>query len=259
MPDRIRIRLKNNPQTCKMDVENEVITGMLHVAITEDSAFDRQVLRACLEEYASEKKLGLRITEYAAGQDLIDRYPDDADLIFLDIMMDSMDGMTTARMIRRRDENVLIVFVTSMVQYAVQGYSVNAADFLVKPVNYTSLKLCLDRVLKRLDTVEPLRLRFSNREGDYRFAASEICYFESLNHKLIVHTTNQSVTVDSSLSAAEKMVEGLPFFRCHVSFLVNLRYVDRISGHDVWVNGDQLLISRYRRKDFLEAWSAWLG
>ena len=55
------------------------------------------------------------------------------------------------------------------------------------------------------------------------------------------------------------MVKALPFFRCHVSYLVNLRYVDRVSGNDVWVNGDRLAISRYRRKDFLETWSAWIG
>lgn len=54
------------------------------------------------------------------------------------------------------------------------------------------------------------------------------------------------------------MTAALPFFRRHVSYLVNLRYVDRISGNDVWVNGERLAISRYRRREFLEAWAAWL-
>ena len=55
------------------------------------------------------------------------------------------------------------------------------------------------------------------------------------------------------------MVKALLFFRCHVSYLVNLRYVDRVSGNDVWVNGDRVTVSRYRRREFMEAWAAWQG
>lgn len=51
----------------------------------------------------------------------------------------------------------------------------------------------------------------------------------------------------------------MPFFRCHTSFLINLNYIEKIQGNDVWVNGQLLSISRYRRKEFLEAWAAFLG
>lgn len=104
-----------------------------------------------------------------------------------------------------------------------------------------------------------MRLSFSNREGTHSIPAAEICYVESLDHKVIVHTAEKTLPVDTSLAAVEKMTAALPFFRRHVSYLVNLRYVDRISGNDVWVNGERLAISRYRRREFLEAWAAWLG
>lgn len=232
---------------------------MLHIAIVEDAAFDRKVLRDCLEEYGRESGQALELLEFADGSELLEGYPGGLDLIFLDIMMGDMDGLTTARLLRRRDEDVLIVFVTSMVQYAVQGYSVDALDFLVKPIGYLPVKLCMDRAMKRLQREEPLRLTFSNREGTHSIPAAEITYIESLNHKVIVHTQEGSLPVDISLSAAEQSVAALPFFRCHVSYLVNLRFVDRVSGNDVWVNGERLAISRYRRKEFLEAWAAWLG
>ena len=232
---------------------------MIRIAIVEDAAFDRQVLRDCLREYGQETGTEFQITEFTGGAAFLERYPEDLDLIFMDIMMDGMDGLTTARKLRRRDDKVLLVFVTSMVQYAVQGYSVDAMDFIVKPVTYTGLKLCMDRVVRRLNETTPVRLRFTNREGTHSVDAAEICYIESLEHKIVVHTVQEEIPSDMSLASAEKMVKALPFFRCHVSYLVNLRYVDRISGNDVWVNGDRLAISRYRRKDFLEAWSAWLG
>ena len=232
---------------------------MIRFAIVEDAAFDRQVLRDCLREYGQETGTELLITEFTGGTAFLEQYQEDLDLIFMDIMMDGLDGLTTARKLRRRDDKVLLVFVTSMLQYAVQGYSVDAMDFIVKPVTYTGLKLCMDRVVRRLNETTPVRLRFTNREGTHSVDAAEICYIESLEHKIVVHTVQGEIQSDMSLAAAEKMVKALPFFRCHVSYLVNLRYVDRVSGNDVWVNGDRLAISRYRRKDFLEAWSAWLG
>ena len=232
---------------------------MIRIAIVEDAAFDRQVLRDCLREYGQETGTELLITEFTGGTAFLEQYQEDLDLIFMDIMMDGLDGLTTARKLRRRDDKVLLVFVTSMLQYAVQGYSVDAMDFIVKPVTYTGLKLCMDRVVRRLNETTPVRLRFTNREGTHSADAAEICYIESLEHKIVVHTVQGEIQSDMSLAAAEKMVKALPFFRCHVSYLVNLRYVDRVSGNDVWVNGDRLAISRYRRKDFLEAWSAWLG
>ena len=232
---------------------------MIRIAIVEDAAFDRQVLRDCLSEYGQETGTELQITEFTDGSAFLEQYPDGFDLVFMDIMMNGMDGLTTARKMRRWDEKVLLVFVTSMLQYAVQGYSVDAMDFIVKPVTYTGLKLCMDRVVRRLNETTPVRLRFTNREGTHSVDAAEICYIESLEHKIVVHTVQGEIQSDMSLAAAEKMVKALPFFRCHVSYLVNLRYVDRVSGNDVWVNGDRLAISRYRRKDFLEAWSAWIG
>ena len=232
---------------------------MIRIAIVEDAAFDRQVLRDCLREYGQETGTELQITEFTGGTAFLEQYQEDLDLIFMDIMMDGLDGLTTARKLRRRDDKVLLVFVTSMLQYAVQGYSVDAMDFIVKPVTYTGLKLCMDRVVRRLNETTPVRLRFTNREGTHSVDAAEICYIESLEHKIVVHTVQGEIQSDMSLAAAEKMVKALPFFRCHVSYLVSLRYVDRVSGNDVWVNGDRLAISRYRRKDFLEAWSAWLG
>ena len=232
---------------------------MIRIAIVEDAAFDRQVLRDCLREYGQETGTELQITEFTGGTAFLEQNQEDLDLIFMDIMMDGLDGLTTARKLRRRDDKVLLVFVTSMLQYAVQGYSVDAMDFIVKPVTYTGLKLCMDRVVRRLNETTAVRLRFTNREGTHSVDAAEICYIESLEHKIVVHTVQGEIQSDMSLAAAEKMVKALPFFRCHVSYLVNLRYVDRVSGNDVWVNGDRLAISRYRRKDFLEAWSAWLG
>ena len=232
---------------------------MITLALVEDTAFDRRMLRDCIDQYSMETGTSFTITEYNNGRDFLDHCHDAPDLIFMDIVMDEMDGMSTARKLRQTNDSSLLVFVTSMLQYAVQGYSVDAMDFLVKPVSYPLFKLCMDRVVKKLQQNAPALLRFSNRDGSWSIPAAEISYIESLDHKIYVHTKDRMLPVDGTLAAMEKQVASLPFFRCHVSYLVNLAFVERISGNDVWVNGERLSISRYRRKDFLDAWSAYVG
>ena len=112
---------------------------MMHIAIVEDMAFDRKVLKDCLAEYARKNKAEFHFTEFTDGAQLLAHYPEKLDLVFMDIMMGEMDGLTAARRLRRKDTEVLLVFVTSMVQYAVQGYSVDAMDFLVKALSQNSL------------------------------------------------------------------------------------------------------------------------
>lgn len=141
---------------------------MIHIAIVEDTAFDRKVLRDCLTEYCRESGNEAQIVEFSDGSELLKRYPEKLNILFMDIAMEKMDGLTAARILRRRDEKVLLIFVTSMVQYAVQGYSVDAMDFLVKPVTYTGLKLCMERAVKRLKGSDPCACRFPTGRGPTR-------------------------------------------------------------------------------------------
>ena len=67
---------------------------MLHIALVEDTAFDRQVLRSCLEEYRRETSTEMEIREFASGKDFLEHFPEGVDLIFMDIMMDEMDGQS---------------------------------------------------------------------------------------------------------------------------------------------------------------------
>ena len=232
---------------------------MISVAIVEDTAFDRKILRDCLAQYGAETGSEFAIQEYSSGEAFLEQCAQAPDLIFMDIVMQELDGLSTARKLRLHNDRSLLIFVTSILQYAVQGYSVDAMDFLIKPVSYPLFKLSLDRAVKKLRQESPVRLSFSNREGDWSVPASEVCYIESLDHKIYVHTTEKTIPVDGSLAAMEKLTATLPFFRCHVSYLVNFAYVERISGNDVWVHGERLSISRYRRREFLDAWAAWLG
>ena len=232
---------------------------MIRVAVAEDMAFEREALLRHLNRYAQERGEELACTAFENGEALLRGYGEGFDLLLLDVAMPRVDGLTAARRIRRQDERVVILFITSMVQYAVQGYSVDALDFLVKPVGYTGLRLRLDRALARIAQSRPRCIQVRSASGLCSVPVSGIRYVETCSHRIIIHTGDAELLTDMTMKQIESELAGQPFFRCHTSYLVNFRYVDRIQGNDIDVDGHRLSISRYRRRELMDAWTAYLG
>ena len=193
------------------------------------------------------------------GAGVLREIPGRLDLLLLDIAMPKVDGLTAARRIRRDDPDVVILFISSVTQYAVQGYSVEALDFIVKPVSYMGLKIRLDRALARIRQSRPRMIEVRNADGLFKLSAMDILYVETFRHRIVIHTRERALPAEKSMQSFERELRGLPFFRCHTSFLVNLRFVDKISGSDLFIGDQAISISRYRRRELLEAWAAYLG
>lgn len=99
---------------------------MIRIGLIDDDPEHLKRLRAFLVQYEQENQVRFSIREYQNGLDFVEDYDEALDVIFLDIEMPHMDGMTAARTIRERDPSLGIVFVTNMAQYAIHGYEVNA-------------------------------------------------------------------------------------------------------------------------------------
>ena len=118
---------------------------MLKIAIVEDERECQEALIEHLRKYEKEKNEAFIVRIFNDGIDILDDYSADYDLIFLDIHMKYQDGMTTAKRIREVDADAQIVFITALAQYAIEGYKVNALDFILKPVVYEQLTTMQDR------------------------------------------------------------------------------------------------------------------
>lgn len=195
------------------------------------------------------------------GADVISEYRPDWDVLFLDIQMPGVDGMTAARCIREVDSEVIIVFVTSSPHYAVSGYEVDALSYLLKPVGYASFEQEMRRVLVRLQQRARRELLFRSTDGElHRVAVADVLYIESVKHRVEVHTLDGDFSVVLTLKAIEVDLDGEGFMRCHSGLLVNLRHVTGTEGNDCRVRGGtRLPISRPRKKEFLSALAAHIG
>jgi DNA-binding LytR/AlgR family response regulator len=169
--------------------------------------------------------------------------------------------MTAARRIRERDNDVVIVFVTSAPQYAISGYEVDALSYLLKPVGYAAFEQELSRCLLRLRRRERRTLLFTDSEGVvHRIDVADVLYIETVRHRLMIRTLDGDYTVAGALKVMEAELAGDDFFRCNSGYLVNLRHVTGVEGNDCRIRGGvRLQISRPRKKEFLAALAAYIG
>lgn len=224
----------------------------MQIAIVEDNPSEQQQLNDLLKQYASTRKVKMQVLVFSDGEEILHRGTTGLDAILLDIQMAHIDGMTAAQRIRETDSNVPLIFVTNMVNCAVQGYRVEALDFLVKPVEYALLEKALDRAVARRAQAEPKYLYLRTGKELHRLDIRHLIYAESQNHKLLLQTDTEPIQYTGSLRTLEKEIGPYGFFCCHAAYLINLECVECIDGSDIIVNGYRIPVSKHRRKQLLE-------
>lgn len=232
---------------------------MYNVAVVDDRPEERDILQEYLRRFAAERKRTLQITAFADGESFLAAFDHNFDIVLLDIEMEGIDGMETARRLRERDEKVCLLFVTYLANFAVQGYSVHALDFLVKPVGYENFSMKMDRAVVAADRARKKEIIVSAAEGDRRLPIDELYYVEVMNHTLIYHTKGGALSVRGAIRDCETLLAPYDFARCNKSYLVNMNYVTEIRRNEIRVGDTLLPIGSTRRQDFLKRLAEYMG
>ena len=161
---------------------------MYRIAVVDDQPEERGRLEEYLRRFASERKLTITVDPFEGGESFLAAFDHNYDIVLLDIEMQGIDGMETARRLRERDEKVCLLFVTYLANFAVQGYSVHALDFLVKPVSFENFDMKMERAIIAAERNKKKEIFLPTAEGNRRVRIDELCYVEVMNHTLLYHT-----------------------------------------------------------------------
>ena len=222
---------------------------LVNIVICENDKNDQEFVKDKVVEILDDFDIEYEIKVYNSGDDLLEGYDKYTDIILLDIQMDGLDGMETARKIREFDDNVEIIFITSFVEYALEGYEVNAYRYLLKPVKDENLRTSLINCLNDRNFV---KRSIVIKEGDTRIKISlkDIMYIEIQGNDITVHTLKDTYRTKGTMSNFETEINSDMFVRCHKSYLVNLEYIKSIKRYtSILVNDEEVPLSRNKYKE----------
>lgn len=239
---------------------------MFKIAICDDENYFRQEFKEIISAYMVNRGLIFQIDMFASGEEFMKlgiemvKYT----VVFLDVNMDKMDGVTTAKKIRMISKEVFIVFVTAYVDYTLEGYKVDAIRYLLKDsINFKStISECMNAVIDKMNyTVVKRKFKFN--ESEKEISLDRLLYIESKLHKLEFHIIEQDMkiyTMYETLNNMEQELEGYDFIRIHQSFLVNLKYIKEVFRYKTILNnGIELIIPKARYKQVKDSFIAYQG
>ena len=156
---------------------------MITIAIVEDEEAYAKQLTEYIEKYQQESGRRFRVIRFTDGDEIVEKYTGEYDIILMDIQMQFMDGMTAAEEIRKFDTKVVIMFITNMTNYAIRGYEVDAMDYVLKPVTYFSFARKLERAIGRIPQKAGRPVKVNTQEGVVRLDAGSIyCLLWAATH-----------------------------------------------------------------------------
>lgn len=233
---------------------------MIRAAVVDDVKEDLDLLKSYLEKYGREhEESAMRIRTFHSSIDFLEEYRSDEDLIFLDIEMPGTSGMEAAREIRAKDTDVAIIFITNMAQYAVEGYEVDAVDYILKPVRYEIFAQKLEKAFRFIEQHRTYTLVIDAGDGTVRIAADDVLYIEKDRNYLVYHTTRGVLRERGTLHSLMDSLGALPFAMASNGCLINMDHVDLIQNDMVTVHGETVPLSRRMKKTFIQSYMEYIG
>lgn len=223
---------------------------MVWIAVCDDEVMECSRMAGKIEEILKEMKVPCMIRQFYDGQRLI-QSTESFDIIFLDIIMHGLDGMRTAQMFREKAFDKILIFISSSREYVLKAYDVEAFQYLLKPVQEEKLKSVLQKAILKTEKQLQEFIIVSRERQKRKLFLNDIYYFEIKGRLIDVHGAEGIFTYYGQIGVLESFLQGKGFFRCHKSFLINLKYVEGYRRQEVVLdNGERIMIAKRRYEEF---------
>ena len=225
------------------------------IAVVEDENAAYQRLLEQIERFGRENSLEFDVKRFDRGNPFLESALQGFAVVFLDIELPDLDGLSIARRLREDNKVCSIVFVTNLAKYAQYGYEVDAISYLLKPVTYDSFALVFRKALNAYSQNEEYDFIFKLPGGIQKMSAKKLMYVEILSHIIIYHLTDETIEKTGTMNKVEKALAPYGFLRCHSAYLVNPAFIRGIHQNEILVGTESIPLARGKKKAFLEGLS----
>ena len=224
---------------------------MINIGFVEDSQVDQEKLSKVIASYFNKNSIEYSLKVFNTANSFLSSN-DIFDLLFFDIFLGgSLTGMDIARKARERlGNNLVIVFITSSMAYAIEGYSVDASAYIIKPITEEEFNLKMPRIIDKINSKISDFIILTTTEEKVSVNISDIDYIEVYGHYLTYCVNNKKYTVRQTLSDAENKLSKFGFFRINKFNMINMRKISKFIGDDVYIKDVILKVARSRKQEF---------
>lgn len=233
---------------------------MLRFALVEDDETYKEDFLQKLHRFFAEKNLSdYEIVYFPNGEAFLSSYKrGQFQTVFMDIEMPGENGIEITRKLRRIDEDVSLVFITIMAQFALTGYEVNAIDYLVKPVIYTRFQAMMEKITKRYFGDAAKALQVSVQHETRIIPLDTIYYIEVSGHMVSIFT-DEEIIAWGTLSNIMSQLPEESFIRCSNKTVINLSKVTSAKGYEISLGRYNVVVSRSKKEETLRAVARYQG
>ena len=235
---------------------NELQVMGLNIAICDDE----KVIREQIKELAEKEMPCVCDGLYETGDALL-AAGKQFDIVFLDIQMEGTDGIETAKRLRQRDEDTILIFITGIREYVFEAFDVAAFHYLLKPIEVDKFREVFRRAGRELEKRKSKRREtvfIKTRNRSFSLEKDSILYIESRGKKVEIHTTGETIEAYASMNEMEGQLGG-GFFRCHRGYLVNMAYVAEYDSESITLNnGEYVYLAKEKYGEFVKAYMRYL-
>ncbi|MBD5524747.1 MAG: response regulator transcription factor [Lachnospiraceae bacterium] len=229
----------------------------MRIAICDDDVRGRERIRTLLEKEFSQAQT----REFDSGMKLLENVEEgwQPDIVLLDIAMEGMDGMETARRLKERSDAILI-FVTGVKEQVFQAFDVGAFHYLMKPVDHNKMTDVLKRAAQEVEKRQaaPRYLLIKSEGSHRRVPVEDILYVENSGRKVILHMKTGCLEYYERMNHLEEVL-GEGFYRCHRGYLVALSAVDGYDHDSIIVgNGEKIYLAKQKYSEFVKLYCKYL-
>lgn len=229
---------------------------MYRLAICDDEACCVEENRKMAANILQEMSVEFEIECFSTTEQLyevLEKSPQRYQLLLLDIKFSNQNGMELARLLREKQLQTDLIFITGYDSYALEGYDVRALHYLLKPVDIQKMKKAIQSAYARQYKLHPLVVQHNGQTLSVPFG--DILYIESFYRRIILHLANQQqISISGTLATILEKLPKQHFAQCHKSYCVNLATVKRVQRYQVLLEGGQTVpISKSQFEQFKTA------